>query len=247
VIATGQARLPLEVNLAEVTERYLVYALVDPRTDQVRYVGKTIRGIERIQEHTQKSSTKREQTHKARWIRQLAAEGFTPTVRLLEVQPTRTRLNEAEVKWIAFGREQGWPLTNLTDGGEGALRRSASTIAKFREKMIGHPTSPETRAKISASNKRAYASPELRKAVGDRARGRKLSDEQRLAISEATLLRFADPTARAQHGDAQRRRFAEQGVSEETRAKLSAAGKRRVFTEETRQKMREAWKRRRAG
>jgi len=237
----GQACLPLPANLDDIVERNLVYALVDPRTAEVRYVGKTIRGVERIREHTQSSSLDREETYKARWIRSLRRDGLAPVIRILEAQPTRKQLNEAEVRWIAYGRESGWPLTNLTDGGEGALGRNPESIAKFRAKMIGHPVSAETRAKISAANKIAYASPKLRKLVGDRARGKELSPEARALISAAGVRRFEDPVARARQGEAQRRRFAAAPVSEETRARLSAAGRGRVFTEETRRKMKAAW------
>jgi hypothetical protein len=36
---------------------------------------------------------------------------------------------EAEIRWIAHGRKQGWRLTNLTEGGEGSARKTARVDA----------------------------------------------------------------------------------------------------------------------
>lgn len=42
-----------------------------------------------------------------------------PQIRILDTVDTVEELNPAEIRWIAHGREQGWPLTNLTTGGDG--------------------------------------------------------------------------------------------------------------------------------
>jgi len=92
-------------------------------------------------------------------------------------------LSSSERWWIAYGRVCGWPLTNLTDGGEGAVglvktpeHRAKLGIAmaarmarpEIRERFMGDnsPTRrPEVRAKIGAHSKARWASPEARDKV----------------------------------------------------------------------------------
>lgn len=145
-----------------VRSNVIVYALVEPATMEIRYIGKTVRGVQRILEHTQGATMAREQTWKARWIRDLLRRGLTPIVQVLSCCVREEDLDACEIAWIAFGRAERWPLTNLTDGGEGALHPSKETIEKRRMSMMGHPTTAETRAKIGAANKIAHQSPETK-------------------------------------------------------------------------------------
>lgn len=96
-----------------------IYALVDPRTDEVRYVGKTSRPISwRVSGHV--SEAKRgSHRYVCRWLKTLLDEGMTPTPILL-VQATRKTWKQWERRFIKWFRGMGCPLTNLSDGGEGA-------------------------------------------------------------------------------------------------------------------------------
>ena len=106
-------------------------------------------------------------------------------------------LEAVERWWIAYGRALGWPLTNLTAGGEGSA---------------GRPVSPETRAKMRASNLGQKRHPSVGQAIAAKHRGRVFSPET------LAKMRIAN-------------RFKRVGTkhSAETRAKMSAArtGKRR--------------------
>lgn len=112
-----------------------IYGLVDPRTGEVRYIGKTVNGERRLRSH--RSQMKGDRSHKGAWLRQLRKLGLTFEMNVLEVASPDLLL-ERESVWIAFGREQGWPLTNLTNGGEG---------------LHGHKFSQEHREKISIANR----------------------------------------------------------------------------------------------
>src|SRR5258708_20786249 len=98
---------------------FLIYALVDPRTNEFRYIGQSGNGMRRPRQHGLECQLKRDKTHRATWIRSLRREGFDYKIHILEELYNIDGLNEAELKWIAYGRSNGWPLTNHTDGGDG--------------------------------------------------------------------------------------------------------------------------------
>lgn len=96
---------------------WIIYLLLDPRTDAVRYVGVT-HGRTRLAEHVY--SAKRLRTHTATWIRSLLREGLRPIQREIE-QGCGGGWVEREMHWIAEYRSCGADLTNHTNGGEGVL------------------------------------------------------------------------------------------------------------------------------
>jgi hypothetical protein len=57
-------------------------------------------------------------TPKVAWIDELKTNGLIPDIEILEIVDGEGWV-DAEKDWIARGRECGWPLTNLTGGGEG--------------------------------------------------------------------------------------------------------------------------------
>lgn len=136
-----------------------IYGLVDPRTLLVRYVGLSSTGMRRPLDHRSKAAG--EDTHKARWIKLLAVAGYTYEIVVLEVVE-KVALKAAERWWIVFGRACGWPLTNLTDGGDG---------------LSGHVFSLEHRAKIGAARRGLIRSSEVREKIAAALRGKKRSAE----------------------------------------------------------------------
>lgn len=101
------------------TSRFLIYALVDPRSGEWRYVGKSCSGMKRPQEHFYPSFLK-SRTRKNNWIKSLQALGLKPEIQVVEEFVSAVELNTAEKEWIAAARAAGVRLTNLADGGEGA-------------------------------------------------------------------------------------------------------------------------------
>jgi hypothetical protein len=161
--------------------RYIVYALVDPATNEIRYIGKSSVGIARAKSHFEpKRISTDSNLHKARWLQGLQTKGLAPSVRILQVRDSDSALLLAERDWISFGRRQGWPLTNLTDGGDGAAgyHPSDTTRAKMSLAHKGKRKSTEVRAKISASRKG-----KPRPDVGMRNK----TQLQRLAVSKGSL------------------------------------------------------------
>jgi hypothetical protein len=130
----------------------IVYGLADPRTGQVRYVGKTVKSLEtRVREHLQDS--RYQHNHRSHWLRKLSLLELAPTSFILEVVPPTIRWQEREQWWIAFYRAIGLPLVNGTDGGEGLENPVASVRAKISDWNRDRVLSEETKAKIAQGNR----------------------------------------------------------------------------------------------
>lgn len=88
-----------------------IYALCEPGTGIVRYIGQSVNVSQRYQFHIH--SLGAVETPCKRWILQLKQQGLKPTLKVLEVLPPDTPGGEAEDKWIHFYLGQGADLTNL--------------------------------------------------------------------------------------------------------------------------------------
>lgn len=119
-----------------------IYALVDPRSGQVRYIGLSGICVYARNKALRTQCVTDQQPKRDRWLRELFTTGGKPGVRLLELMAegmTITQLGEREQWWIAQGKEQGWRLTNLTTGGQ---------VTQWSE---------ESRRKLSHSQKKRFA------------------------------------------------------------------------------------------
>src|SRR5678815_3233021 len=105
--------------------KHIIYGLIDPRTMLIRYVGKSSSGMRRPHDH-RRTWGRAKNTHSARWVAELQRDGFDFGIVVLDASAP-DRLAEHERWWIAYGRALGWPLTNLTDGGERRARSVSYT------------------------------------------------------------------------------------------------------------------------
>lgn len=220
-----------------------IYGLYDPRTNELRYIGKAIDLKIRFDLHISETRCGRE-SHKNRWLAQLIAAGLLPIMRTLEVIENSNDQDwqERERWWIKAARETGDRLTNLDDGGRSGTKKCEETKNKISMSNLGKKMSPEAVAKMKAT-KAARLTPEVRERIAAGQRGKKQSPE--LVAKRCAALKG-------------------RMVSEETRRKISEANKisrerylalhppkcrqpkpprmPRVFSNETRQRMSEAAK-----
>lgn len=147
-----------------------IYSLRDPRTGMTRYIGKTIRPLRiRLSQHLS-SARRGEDTHRARWTRELFGLGMEPRIDLIEMVEGDGCLEE--IGHIAMMRRAGYKLVNSTDGGDG-LRSGAHSpevIEKMRIASTGRKHSSET-IELRAS----------------KMRGRKYTDEHRANIAKSKI------------------------------------------------------------
>lgn len=155
-----------------------IYALCEPGTRTVRYIGKADAPEKRLQRHLRYNSIRTE-THLGRWLRSLVSSGKIPALIILAEVP-RASWQEEEIRYIRSARVLGLNLTNGTGGGEGGLNPSPETIRHMRESHLGHVHTPEHNKKISDSLTayiRLHGSPNT---------GRKASEETKAKKSAAS-------------------------------------------------------------
>lgn len=197
----------------------IIYALTDPTTDEVRYIGKSASGLQRPRSHKHPSLL-RATTAKNLWIRKLLSEGRMYGIRVLETlssDASEADAARAERKWIAEGRRLGWPLTNVTDGGDGTAGFHHTEEAKRRigAAHLGRYVSPETRKRMSAAGRTKVFTPEHRERIAQANIGRKHSEEWRARQSKGligntnNLGKKRTPETRAKQAEARRRWWTE--------------------------------------
>lgn len=131
-----------------------IYGLVDPVTNQLRYIGKSDNPRVRYRKHV----TDKSGSHKSNWIQQLRKSGQLPWMIIIDVVPS-CDWQRYERDLIECGCEH---LTNIATGGIGAVP-SDETREKMRIAKIGvaphnkgQRTPLEIRQKQSVSAKLRY-------------------------------------------------------------------------------------------
>ena len=184
-----------------------IYGLFD--NTGIRYIGMGADPEKRRRDHLRD----KKKTHKANWIRKVLSEGKTIGLCILD-ETDSEHCEELEKAWIAYGRDEGWDLTNATDGGIGTrgykhsdesrqkmadakmgnawnigrrlgVVNSEEQKRKISETMTGRTLSAEHRRNISEAGKGRVQSPETRKKLSDLHRGKVMSAEARKKMSEA--------------------------------------------------------------
>lgn len=186
--------------------QWSIYTLADPRTDLVRYVGKTTMSLpKRLSRHLG-DARRGLSTHKDNWLRGLLADGLKPRVSVLETGEGEDTWQEREKFWIAFYRAWGGHLTNHHDGGNGTSVvknrvMSEQTRAKIAATLTGRKYTEEQKA----AHQKQYqsVSAETRKKQSDSLKGRVFSEEHRAKLSLRARMKAP--------------------ISDETRRKMSAA------------------------
>lgn len=193
-----------------------IYSLVDPRTNECRYVGKTSGTLRtRLLGHLNDVKRGRVFIPRHRWIRELLDMGLIPEIQLLETV-NEGKWQQAEMAWIAGMLAKGCQLLNATAGGDG---------------LSSYTHQDATRLKQSESAKRRYQNPDEHKRTG-------IAVKAALA-NPASRERLRAVAAR--HTDEHKARFraagAAYGRSDEGRALRSRVHKGKVFSVETWQKI----------
>lgn len=220
-----------------------IYALIDPRDNQVRYIGKSDAVCRRFKEH-QSDIKSASNNKKIAWLKKLSKLGLQPRVVIIE---TISKLvwAETEIEWIRYFRSIGARLTNSTDGGEGieGYKLTEAQKEKVSKMFKGKRFTEEHKRKIGESNtgkKRTDAMKEKLSTLYKGKAGRPHTEETKKKMSESNKMR-SDPNLRqliaSFHIGAKR--------TEESRKKMSEARKGKKFgprSEETKRRISEGRK-----
>lgn len=120
---------------------HTVYALRDPRDNQIRYFGQTNDLVDRCQAHERGDAS----SYCGNWERQLLSLGLKPIFSVLCQVESRELADELEIELIKRGRILGLRLTNMADGGNSSGRGT------------GWQHTEETKQKISVAAKKRQA------------------------------------------------------------------------------------------
>ena len=169
-----------------------IYILIDPVTQQVRYIGKTNNLKTRLREHCS-SSCLVKRTHKNNWIKSLLNKGLKPLIETID------EINESEWQfwerhYISLYKSWEFNLTNSNEGGFGGTNPCEETRLKMSLQRKNKLKSQQHKENISKSLKgknvwcKGNNNPSKREDVRQRKRlkmlGRKVSVETRLKLSQ---------------------------------------------------------------
>ena len=110
-----------------------LYILKDPETEEIRYVGKTVKKLEyRLKQHI--SACKREKNHRTNWILSVINKNLKPLIEQID-ECKWCESQAKETYWISYYKNLGYNLVNATEGGEGNLGwiQQEETINKRKE------------------------------------------------------------------------------------------------------------------
>ena len=167
-----------------------IYALTDPRTGAIRYIGKSNDPNARLKSHIGRRS---HNPFLNAWIDDMRSAGMVPSLAILQkVDYTHWRL--AERNSIAAHLAAGQSLLNLVAGGNGPptvpwnygrTRLTDSRIAGYAEKIAqrqrGNKASDATKVRMSIAHKILFDNPDYREA--NRLQLRTAYDENRATIA----------------------------------------------------------------
>ncbi|TAK97548.1 MAG: hypothetical protein EPO08_21150 [Rhodospirillaceae bacterium] len=207
----------------EAERPWFIYVLYDPRNGAVRYLGWTINPKVRFRDHLKPSRLAGHQ-RRDHWIKSLVDNGLRPGMAIIEVGSGEW--GRIERKWIAYFRFAGADLTNLTDGGEGALgrRHTEAARAAMSAKRKGRKPSPLAIQRTKELRTGVKRSAELCAKVSAALKGKKKSPEHRTKLS---LVALARPPMSVETRQKKRLSMLGKGrgvaMSAETKMKLRAA------------------------
>ena len=104
-----------------------IYILIDPETQQVRYVGKANNISQRYKAHLNRA--RKHQIHKLNWINSLKTKRLKPIIEVIDVVPIENWVFW-ETYWISQFKTWGFDLINYTNGGEGTTFGNQTSFKK---------------------------------------------------------------------------------------------------------------------
>jgi hypothetical protein len=123
-----------------------IYALIDPRNDHVRYIGKANNPEDRYKDHY--NSARDKNTHKRNWINNVRKDGLRPELLILD-EVSIDNWRYWECFYISLYKTYGFNLVNYTNGGDGLTLSNSGTWKKGNiPHNKGIPCREETKQKI---------------------------------------------------------------------------------------------------
>lgn len=124
-----------------------IYALCEPGTRTIRYIGKSKNPGQRLIAHCNESY--KQENYLGHWLSSLKRDSKLPALLVLKEVPA-SEWEEWEKRYIRCARSLGFKLVNGTEGGDGINSPMPDAIRqKISLSKCGKPLSLETRKKMS--------------------------------------------------------------------------------------------------
>lgn len=160
-----------------------IYALTDPDTGEIRYIGKSINPWRRANYHMQEKS----HCHRVYWLQSLRRQGKKPGVVIIEEIRGAWPWQESERFWIRYALAHGVRLVNNTSGGDGVNDLPAETRAKMALTWKGRKHKPESLIKIALASTGRKHSEESKQRMRVLMAGRKITWIAKIAEAQRKL------------------------------------------------------------
>lgn len=166
-------------------ENTYIYGLIDPITNELRYVGKTVNINRRYKRHINEVNL--HNSHKDRWIRKLLNNNHIPEIIVIDLVKTN-EWQYWEIFYIEYFKFLGCNLTNGTKGGDeppSTKGRKHSEISKLKmsEAKKGKPIPHLNNGKERSLSHKKNLSLSLKGRTSPN-KGLILSDERKKLLSE---------------------------------------------------------------
>jgi group I intron endonuclease len=138
--------------------KYTIYKLIDPISNEIRYIGLTFNDLnQRLKSHCSEKS----KSHKSNWIQQLKSKGLKPIIESIEDNIlSYDAVCYREIYWIEKYKSEGHPLTNMASGGNKNKKMSDETRKKMSDSAKNRNfklvLSDETKILISERTKKRF-------------------------------------------------------------------------------------------
>ncbi len=93
-----------------------IYILMDPISEEVRYVGKSVNPEVRVRKHISESKNSKTNNHRVNWIKNLLRHGLRPKMEVIDA--IEGDWEWLEEYWVSQFKTWGFKLVNSTNGGE---------------------------------------------------------------------------------------------------------------------------------
>lgn len=183
----------------------VIYALLDQRTRECRYIGKTRVGLrERLRRHIKDARRSPGARKCTSWVFSLLSTGISPEI--VQIEECGEDWQEPERFWIAYMRYVGANLTNMREGGGGENRSQPSDVVrkKISDASKAQFSRPGAREAASRYARDAWLDPHFAEARRASLREISARPDYRMKQSAAKKSLWSDPDYARKMSDAQR-------------------------------------------
>lgn len=199
-----------------------IYALIDPRDEQIKYVGKSDNPEGRLAVHI-----KRKVYKVGSWIKSLEKLSLIPRVEILD-EVEYSEWPFWEKFWICLVKSWGFELKNISPGGDGG-KLSNESVIKLREMNLGDKNpffgkkhTIEAKLLISQNNKGQTRSDSTKQNISNGKIGHEVTPDVREILSQKL---HGNKNASGKRSPEFVESLKQRKFSEESRQKMSAARK----------------------